>query len=253
MNESLIDSFLRCTPPLKWVSWSQDLNLDDTARRALQSVLFDDDDQLRIFTEENRREVARCLVHNQSLRLFVEQELGAFMESIAIEVENLDAERRMTPEKDVRELHFIVGRKAARRRMRELSGYIHDARLKVADIRIEDDWARIPVQRDCWEYGFDRVDGSLELFVANSLISVYPAASLRFHSRCEFKTEPWISKACLRLSVDESSVSAHFTCTGSSPNAWRLVAEIADPSRLVVLLADQERPYLWSKRYGAKK
>lgn len=77
-----------------------------------------------------------------------------------------------------------------------LSSLIHDARLKLSDVVQRRKQISISLNRDCWEHGTVRRDGSLELYIANSILTISPAASVEWHFQHKFeidKKELWIN------------------------------------------------------------
>lgn len=53
-----------------------------------------------------------------------------------------------------------------------LSSYLHDATFRTRDLIVRSDVLRLPLDRDCWEYGLTQPDGSLYLYSCPSELTI---------------------------------------------------------------------------------
>ena len=151
-----------------------------------------------------------------------------------------------------------------------LSSLIHDARFKMTDVNLRGKRLTININRDCWELGMDRPDGALELYIADSRLSISKVLSLdwMFDGRppVDNSTELWIRDISYTSDMIDSvthSVISSFAmqCPDLEDRGFECPRRLALnghfwSSHITLLddrikLADKETPYLYSQ--GKKK
>jgi len=61
-----------------------------------------------------------------------------------------------------------------------LGSLIHDARFMVPKVTFRRNRLLIPMNRDCWELGIDKEDGTLGLYTTESRLTIYPVCSVEW-------------------------------------------------------------------------
>lgn len=89
-----------------------------------------------------------------------------------------------------------------------LSSLIHDARFRLSRVALRGKRLSIPINRDCWELGTDREDGTVGLCTADSLLTISPvrAVEWRFpHGQQTEQKELWIADLWLNQPTDNET------------------------------------------------
>lgn len=135
-----------------------------------------------------------------------------------------------------------------------LSSLVHDARFRLADIRLKRRRLTIPLERDCWEIPFAEAGGALEPHVARAELVIEPVVKsewmsdpLRDPERSGHPTgdgEEWLLYFWMeRPSFDDSDTGqVIIKCAHSK---WTLTVA---KEGMIVRLRDLEVPYLHSTR-----
>ena len=126
-----------------------------------------------------------------------------------------------------------------------LTALTHDARLLNPNAEPENGGLTLRLNRDCWEYGFTRIQQSQELHIADTLIQLGGVVSCAWEIG-ELKTdEPWIDYTWIcREFRDHDSKTFKFLTVGEN---WRLDV-VMDREEWSIKLDDQETPHLWSAK-----
>jgi len=126
-----------------------------------------------------------------------------------------------------------------------LSSLIHDARLKPSDVVQRKKQISISINRDCWELGIVKRNGSGELYIANSTLMISPIKSVQWHSQHKFKfdkEELWIGGIWLNRPSSNGLRSLIIEGHG-----WDCEITLKDED-IRIVLEDIEVPYLFSER-----
>ena len=131
-----------------------------------------------------------------------------------------------------------------------LSSLIHDARFKMSKVTMRGKRLSIPINRDCWELGIDRGDGSVGLYTADSLLTISPVHSVQWcfsHGLRTERKELWIADLWLDQPTDNETrdlvIDGH---------EWSCVLTLRDED-IRVKLKDAETPSLHSERTKQKR
>ena len=129
-----------------------------------------------------------------------------------------------------------------------LSGYLHDARFFPNTVMKSGKKISIEFERDCWEFGYTQRDGSLELHIAKSRLTIKPVSRIHWDVSDPkiFSKEVWIENIYLGSSHWEVSNASELVI--SAPHTGcKLSISIADDFG-DIRLDDLEVPYLYSVR-----
>jgi len=150
-----------------------------------------------------------------------------------------------------------------------LDSLVHEARFTCRRMRLRGKHLTIPIERDCWEMGMDRDDGSCELYVAKARLTISPVLAIewKFQHRTDFSPdeELWIGN----LSLLERSAFSPSPCNELRWNpengtaeekalltidgySWQCLLAVNEDD-LKFRLQDLEVPYLYSQRYPKPK
>jgi hypothetical protein len=130
-----------------------------------------------------------------------------------------------------------------------LSSYLHDARFSLDDVMKHAKKLSIALNRDCWEFGYTKHVGSMELHIAKSRLTITPISQVRWEAADTkvFEQELWIEKIYLGVSYWEAPDTSELIISASNAGC-KLRVLIANQFGNI-RLDDLEMPYLYSARH----
>lgn len=123
-----------------------------------------------------------------------------------------------------------------------LSSLIHDARIKTSKIKLTGRKLILPLQRDCWELGLTKNN---ELHITDSVLIISGVKEVKWTSRKPTKTEIWLDY--IWVSENYRKHDTDFFDLIFAGFEWRFMLSL-DVIKWSIVLEDQGKPYLWSKK-----
>ena len=134
-----------------------------------------------------------------------------------------------------------------------LSSLVHDARITPARVSLRGKRLRVPLHRDCWEYGLQRPDGGTELLVADSALRLSPVEGLDWelpHQLVKADSELWLDSLYFGTDYWQGNAPMWSLVLGGHDWAARVHFATDEPT---VELTDRTVPQYWSDRPDTQK
>lgn len=127
-----------------------------------------------------------------------------------------------------------------------LSSLLHDARVLNPGDGPNDGVLAIETNRDCWELGYTKHERSLELHIADSVLTCAGVASVSWRLGETPAEQPWINYLWIDRSYREHDAEQFQLLLAGED--WECDAMLKR-DEWSVELRDREIPYLWSERH----